>query len=109
MSTTGHALRDSGHACTTAAADPRLVLTVDKVIAVACATGKRFCSDDIRDALPVVAGPLVGARIRAAALRRSREMKRGGAKPSALLSARRAYIAVWQGTQTPRVGPLPSD
>ena len=95
---TAAALRDLGHATTTHAADPRLVLTVDRVIAEANATGKRWTADDIRDALPVVAGPLVGARIRAAALRRPREMKRVGAKPSALLSARRAYIAVWQGT-----------
>ena len=78
-------------------------------IAEANATGKRWTADDIRDALPVVAGPLVGARIRAAALRKPREMRKVSMKRSALLSTRRAWIAVWQGTQAPRVGPLPSD
>ena len=97
MTTAAHALRDQGHACTTAAADPRLVLTVDRVIAEANATGKRWTADDIRDALPVVAGPLVGARIRAAALRKPREMRKVDMKRSALLSTRRAWIAVWQG------------
>ena len=95
--TTAHALRDQGHATTTHAADPRLVLTVDRVIAEANATGKRWTADDIRDALPVVAGPLVGAR-RAAALRKPREMRKVDMKRSALLSTRRAWIAVWQGT-----------
>ncbi len=33
--TTAEALRDQGHATTTNAADPRLVLTVDRVIAEA--------------------------------------------------------------------------
>lgn len=96
---TAAALRDLGHATTTHAADPRLVLTVDRVIAEANATGKRWTADDIRDALPVVAGPLVGARIiRAAALRKPREMRKVDMKRSALLSTRRAWIAVWQGT-----------
>lgn len=94
---TAAALRDLGHATTTHAADPRLVLTVDRVIAEANATGKRWTADDIRDALPVVAGPLVGARIRAAALRKPREMRKVDMKRSALLSTRRAWIAVWQG------------
>lgn len=98
--TSGYALRDTGHATTTHAADPRLVLTVDKVIADANATGKRWTADDIRDALPVVAGPLVGARIRAAALRKPHEMRKVGMKPSALLSARRAYVAVWIGVES---------
>ena len=96
--TTPAALRDLGHACTTAAADPRLVLTVDNVIADANASGKRWTADDIRDALPVVAGPLVGARIRAAALRKPTEQRKVGMRPSELRSARRAYLAVWQGT-----------
>lgn len=95
--TTSYALRDSGHACTTAAADPRLVLAVDRVIAEANASGKRWTADDIRDQLPVVAGPLVGARIRAAALRKPVEMRKVGMRPSDLRSARRAYVAIWQG------------
>lgn len=97
MTTTPEALRDLGHATTTHAADPRLVLAVDKVIAEACATGKRFSANDIRDALPVVAGPLVGARIRAAALRKPTEMRHVGMTRSSLLSTRSAWIAVWQG------------
>lgn len=89
--------RDEGMAQTTAATDPRLILTVDKVIADLNATGRRWSANDCRDLLPVVAGPLVGARVRAAAMRRPVEMRKVGMTRSSLLSTRSAWIAVWEG------------
>jgi hypothetical protein len=99
--TTPAALRDLGHALTTEHADPRLVLAVDRAIAAANASGSRWSANSIRDALPIVAGPLVGARIRAAAMRKPTEMRRVGMTRSSLLSTRSAWIAVWQGTPSP--------
>lgn len=98
MSATASTLRDSGHATTTAAADPRLVLTVDRAIAEHNATGMPWTADDLRASLPVVAGPLVGARVRAAALRKPVEMVRVGMRRSDHPATRRAWIAVWRGT-----------
>lgn len=95
--TTATALRDLGHALTTNAADPRIVLAVDLVIARWAASGKRFSANEIRDDLPVTHGPLVGARIRAAAMRRPVEMRKVGMTRSSLLSTRSAWIAVWIG------------
>lgn len=100
MTTTPTALRDLGHALTTQAADPRLVLAVDRAIAAANASGARWSSNDIRDALPTVAGPLVGARVRAAAMRKPEEMRKVGMTRSTLLSTRSAWIAVWQGVSS---------
>ena len=91
------ALRDLGHAQTTAATDPRLVLAVDRAIAAANASGAEWTADDLRDALPVVAGPLVGARVRAAAMRLPTEQVRVGMVRSTWPASRRAFIAVWRG------------
>lgn len=95
--TTPTALRDQGMAQTTDHADPRLILAVDKVIADLNATGMPWSANDARDLLPVVAGPLVGARVHAASMRRPRECRKVGMTRSSLLSTRSAFIAVWQG------------
>lgn len=97
MTTLAELARDQGMHQTTAHTDPRLILTVDKVIAVACATGRPFSANDIRDALPVVAGPLVGARVKAASMRLPQEMRHVGWTRSSLRSTHAKPIAVWQG------------
>ena len=97
MTTTPATLRDEGHALTTSHADPRIVLAVDAVIARWIASGRRFSANDIRDDLPVTHGPLVGARMRAAAMRKPTEVRKVTMTRSTLLSTRSAWIAVWIG------------
>lgn len=97
MSTLSDLARDAGMAQAEAAADPRLMLAVDKVIADFNEAEMPWSANDIRDALPVVAGPLVGARVRAAAMRRPKEMKQVGWTRSSLTSTHSKPIAVWQG------------
>lgn len=91
------ALRDQGMAATGQAADPRLLLMVDAKIAELNASGCTWSANDLRDLLPVVAGPLVGARVRAAATRRPVEMEPAGYTPSSLLSTHAHPIRVWRG------------
>lgn len=97
MATLAELARDAGMQQTTDAADPRLILAVDKAIADFNATGMPWSANDLRDALPVVAGPLVGARINAAANRKPAEMERVGMTRSSLRSTHHAWIAVWRG------------
>lgn len=100
MTTLAEFDRDAGMAQAENATDPRLMLAVDKKIAEFNATGERWSANDLRDALPVVAGPLIGARMNAAANRKPTEMKRVGMTRSSLRSTRHAWIAVWQGVTT---------
>ncbi len=100
MTTLAELARDAGIEQATNAADPRLILAVDRVIAMHNASGLRWSANDIRDALPIVAGPLVGARVRAAAMRRPVEMRKVGMTRSSLLSTHKAWIAVWQGVSS---------
>jgi len=93
-------LRDAGMAQTENAHDPRLILMVDAVIARWNKSGRRWSANGIRDDLPVVAAPLVGARINAAAMRRPQEMRNVGRTRSSLTSTHRAWIAVWQGVES---------
>lgn len=92
--------RDQGIAQTTDHADPRLILTVDQKIAEFNATGMPWSANDLRDTLPVVNQPLVGARVRAAALRRPVEMIKVGETPSSLRSTHTKPVAVWQGVES---------
>lgn len=94
------ALRDQGMATVTDHTDPRLILTVDAVIARWAATGMPFSANEIRDDLPVVAGPLVGARVHAAAMRKPTEIRKVGMTRSSLRSTHSAWIAVWQGVSS---------
>lgn len=93
------AARDQGMDAATHAADPRLVLMVDKAIADANATGRRWSANDIRDALPASAGPLVGARVKAASMRKPAEMVPVGRTRSSLRSTHAKEIIVWRGVQ----------
>lgn len=96
---TAATLRDQGIALTEQAADPRLILMVDDKIAELNASGRTWSANDLRDLLPVVAGPLVGARVRAAATRRPVEMEAVGYTPSSLRSTHAHPIRVWRGVR----------
>lgn len=95
--TTPATLRDQGMAATEQAADPRLILMIDEQIASLNASGKTWSANDLRDLLPVVAGPLIGTRVRAAATRRPVEMEPVGYVASSLLSTHAHPIRVWRG------------
>ena len=97
MSTAPEQARDEGMSAAENAADPRMILMVDKVIADANASGERWSANDIRDRLPIAAGPLVGARVRAASMRKPREMVAVGRTRSSLRSTHAKEILVWQG------------
>jgi predicted house-cleaning NTP pyrophosphatase (Maf/HAM1 superfamily) len=79
--------------------DARLVLTVDKVIADLNASGKPWSVNDARDALPVACSGLVGARVKAASMRRPVEMVKVGEEPSTLRSTHAKGVARWIGVQ----------
>jgi hypothetical protein len=95
--TTPATLRDQGIALAEQAADPRLILMIDDKIAELNASGRAWSANDLRDMLPVVAGPLIGARVRAAATRRPVEMEEVGRVPSSLRSTHAHKIALWRG------------
>ena len=94
---TPETLRDAGMAEAENAADPRIILAIDAAIAKANASGYRWSANDLRRELPVSHGALIGARVRAAAMRRPREMRRVGYEPSNLPSTHAHPIAVWVG------------
>lgn len=89
--------RDAGMARVTAASDPLAVATIDALIAAANSTGQPWSANDIRDLLPPHRHPLVGARVRAAATRRPREMRKVGYTASTLPSTHHHEIKVWVG------------
>lgn len=95
--TAGEAGRDAGMAQAEHAADPRVILLIDKAIAEANASGKRWSANTIRDQFAVTSQGLVGARVRAATQRRPREMKHVDWIPSNLKSTRHHEIKVWVG------------
>lgn len=93
----GELLRDEGMEATTNAADPRLVLMIDRHIAALNASGLRWSADDLRPGLPVTAQELIGARVRAAAMRKPTEMVAVDRKKSTWPASHCAEIRVWQG------------
>jgi hypothetical protein len=96
MTTTPEALRDAGIATRENAADPRLILAVDAVIARWVESGRRFSANEIRDEVPTLAADLVGPRLRAASMRKPTEIVKVGEVRSSLLSTHAKPIAVWQ-------------
>lgn len=96
---TPEALRDAGIAQRENAADPRLLLAVDKVIARWVESGRRFSANEIRDEVPVKAADLVGGRLRAASMRKPAEIVKVGEVKSTLLSTHAKPIGVWQSTE----------
>lgn len=91
--------RDESMQAASDAADVRLVLTVDKVIAEAIASGQPFSSNTIRDRMPTVRPGLIGSRIKAASMRRPVEMVKVGEEPSTLRSTHAKSVCQWIGVQ----------
>lgn len=91
------ALRDEGMTTAENAADPRIIHTIDALIDRYNATGMPWSANDLRDELPVSSQGLVGARVRAAAMRRPVEMVKVGRTQSSLRSTHAKEIAVWRG------------
>lgn len=91
-------LRDEGMHTAEAAADPRVIATIDAAIERAIASGERWSANTIRAALPTTTSQgLIGARVRSYAGRRPRVMVRVGYEPSTLPSTRNHPVAVWRG------------
>lgn len=103
--TPGEVARDAGMAQAEHGADPRVILLIDQAIADANASGKRWSANDIRQRVTTTSQGLVGARVRAAAQRRPREMKHVGWVPSDLPSTRHHEIKVWVGIVRAPAGP----
>ncbi len=93
--TLAEALRDEGMTRTTDAADAQDVAVIDQAIAHLNTSGRAWSANDLRDLLPHVRQPLIGARVRSAALRK--EMHRVGYVPSTLPSTHAHPIALWRG------------
>jgi hypothetical protein len=89
--------RDAGMAQALNAADPRIVLAIDEAIAKANASGEAWSANDIRDQFPTCRPGLIGERVRAAYMRRPREMTSIGRTPSTLKSTHAHEIKVWIG------------
>lgn len=89
------AARDQGMDAATNAADMRLVLAVDKVIAEAIESGEPFSSNTIRDRMPTVRPGLIGARIKAASMRKEPALVKVGEEPSTLKSTHAKPVARW--------------
>lgn len=97
--TAAEQLRDAGMAATENAADPRLILAVDKVIADLNATGQSWSANDARDRLPVTSHGLVGSRVKAASMRRPVEMVAVGWVASTLPSTHGKPVVIWKGVR----------
>jgi hypothetical protein len=91
----GEALRDEGMTRTTEAAEAADLAVIDQAIRYLNATGAEWSANDLRSLLPEVRQPLIGARVRAAAMRK--EMTRVSYTPSTLASTHSHPIAVWRG------------
>lgn len=88
-------LRDAGQAQAEQAADPRIILTIDALIAEAASSGQPFSANLIRSRVPVVSRGLVGARVDAA--RKRGELEHVGWERSTLTTTRGHVIARWRG------------
>ncbi len=91
----GEVLRDEGMARTTEAADAADVAVIDQAIDHLNRRREPWSANDLRALLPEVRQPLIGARVRAAAMRK--RMRRVGYTPSTLESTHHHPIAVWIG------------
>jgi len=97
--TLGEALRDAGMAATTAAADAQDIAVIDQAIDELNRSGQPWSANSLRELLPDVRQPLIGARVRAKAMRK--EMRRVGYEPSTLPSTHSHPIARWIGVVKP--------
>lgn len=106
--TTPESLRDAGMASVTAHADPHVIEFIDALIAAANECGKPWDTNQIRDQLPECDRHLVGARVRAAAMRRPVEMVAVGEVKSNLNSTHAKSIKSWVGVAAQHVGQVAS-
>jgi hypothetical protein len=90
-------LRDQGMASVENGTDPRLILTVDALIAEFNEMGRDWSANDLRDRLPVVPPALIGARVKAATMRKPMEMRRVGWVLSDLPSTKSKPIGLYRG------------
>lgn len=90
------AARDEAMEAATNAADPRLVLMVDKVIAEAIESGEPFSANSIRSRMPTVRSGLIGSRVKAASMRKEPRLVCVGDEPSDLKSTHAKPIFRWQ-------------
>ena len=90
------AARDQGMAEAENAADPRLVLAIDKVIAEAIASGEPFSANSIRQQMPTVRSGLIGSRVHAATLRKEPRLEKVGEEPSTLRSTHAKPVGIWR-------------
>ena len=97
MTTTPEALRDAGMDAATNAADSRVVAIIDALIALANDSGQEWSANTIRHQLPTASQGLVGARVKAASMRRPVEMRRVGWVASTLPSTHGKPIGVYVG------------
>ncbi len=93
--------RDDAMATVENGTDPRLILAVDAAIASLNASGAEWSANDLRDLLPVVPPPLVGARVKAATMRKPMEMRRVGWVLSDLASTKSKPIGLYRGATHP--------
>lgn len=92
-------LRDQGMAQVEHNTDVRLILAVDAVIAQFNEDGTEWSANDVRDRMPVVPPALIGARVKAATMRRPIEMRRVGWVISDLPSTKSKPIGKYRGAQ----------
>ncbi len=92
-------LRDLGMAEVENATDPRLIAAVDLVIADFNASGIEWSANDLRDRCPTIRPGLLGARVKAATMRKPIEMRRVGWVLSDLPSTKSKPIGVYRGAQ----------
>lgn len=91
------ALARAGMAAAENAADMRVIALIDAEIDRANASGQEWSANQIRAALPTCSPGLVGARIRAASMRRPVEMVAVGWERSSLPSTHGKPLVKWRG------------
>ena len=90
-------LAATGMAAATNAADCRVVAAIDAEIARLNASGEVWSANSLRGRLPSCSPGLVGARVKAATMRRPVEMVRVGIVRSNLPSTKGKWICTYRG------------
>ena len=81
----------------TNAADMRVVAIIDALIALANDSGQEWSANTIRSQLPTASQGLVGARVKAASMRRPVEMVAVGWVRSTLPGTHGKPLTTWRG------------
>lgn len=91
----GEQLRDAGMAQTTEAADRQDVAVIDQAIEHLNRRGQPWSANDLRELLPSVRQPLIGARVRSWAQRK--HMTHVGYVKSTNPASRSDVVSLWRG------------